>query len=195
MRSESSVQAVDCARSSPASPGLLFWLSLACILFAGLAPAHAASRCHTPSTALRRLHRKLCVKAHVYREITLDDGARILDVCKPGAPASRCHFAFVSLDRHRAAVGSLSRYVGKEIAVRGVVKPIHGRAEILLTRASQIHLAARHHRMKPAAQAHANQARAHRSRFHPNPELLKAFNATRSRMPIRTPAFRSSSGR
>ncbi|MGC8548965.1 MAG: hypothetical protein ACP5M4_04610 [Acidobacteriaceae bacterium] len=145
--------------------------------------AHAGRRCYSPATAARHPHRKLCVKAHVYREIQLDDGTRVLDVCSPRTAAADCRFAFVTLDRNRSKVGGLEQFIGKEVEVQGKVLPVHGRSEILLSSAKQLHLAAsEHHRKEVASTRH--------SKFHPNPELLKGFNATQSRMPIADPAFR-----
>ncbi len=145
--------------------------------------AHAERRCYSPATAYRHPHRKLCVKAHVYREIQLHDGTRILDVCSPRSSADRCHFAFVSLDTNRSRVGSLQPFVGKEVEVNGKVLPIHGRAEILLSSAKQLRIAAPERRGKEVA------TRVRRGKFHPNPELLKGFNATQNKMPIAGPAF------
>ena len=179
----SSTRAAESAQLLPRNRRPLLFLALACGVLAAAPPAHATRRCDSPATARRHLHRKFCVKAHVYQEIDLGDGTRILDICSPRDSAKECHFAFVSLDRDRAAVGSLKPFIGKEIEVRGVILPLHDRAEILLTRAKQIRLAPEEHHRK-------EEARVHRSRFHPNPALLKGFNATQSRMPIADPAFR-----
>lgn len=179
----SSTRAAESAHPRVRSRRPLFFLALSCAFLTAALPAHAARRCDSPATARRHPHRKLCVKAHVYQEINLADGTRILDVCSPRDSARECHFAFVSLMQNRAAVGSLKPYIGKEIEVRGIIRPLNDRAEILLTRAKQIRLAPKEHHRK-------EEARAHRSRFHPNPALLKGFNATQSRMPIADPAFR-----
>ncbi len=167
----------------------LFLFALAWTMLATGLPAHAARRCYSAATAVKHPHRKLCVKAHVYREINLDDGTRILDICSPRSSASRCRFAFVSLSQNRAAVGSLEKYVGKEIEVRGEVSPVHNRAEILLKSAKQVRVAARRRRSH-----RKEESRVRHKRFHPNPELLKSFNASRDRMPIRAPAFRGGYG-
>lgn len=183
MLKESSARVAASPRSPVRDRRPLFFLALCCGLLAAALPAHAAQRCSSPATARRHLHRKLCVKAHVYREISLDDGTRILDVCSPRDSAGQCHFAFVSLNQDRDKVGSLKQYVGKEIEVRGLVRPVNGRAEILLSSAKQLRTAQPEHHRK-------EEARTRRTRFHPNPALLKGFNATQGRMPIADPAFR-----
>lgn len=185
MQTESSARAAEFARSSSGYRRPFFLLALSCALLSAGLPAHAERRCYTPATALRRPHRKLCVKAHVYSEIQLKDGTRILDLCSARTSAANCHFAFVTLDQDRAHVGSLQPFIGKEVEVQGKVLPLHGRAEILLTSAKQLKIkiaSPREHRIEDA--------RLHHSKFHPNPELLKGFNATQDRMPIADPAFR-----
>lgn len=186
MHTESSAWAAESAPSRVGSRRPLFLLALSCLALAVALPARAERRCYTPATASRRLHRKLCVKARVYREINLEDGARILDLCSSRTSPADCRFALVSLNRSRAAVGHLQQYVGKEVEARGKILPLHGRAEILLTSAKQLH-AVQLQRPSP-------QARARQTRFHPNPQLLKGFNATQGRMPIADPAFRGGYG-
>lgn len=183
MQRESSVWAAESARSRSGRRRPFFLPILSCALLALGLSAHAERRCYTPATASRRLHRKLCVKAHIYREIQLDDGTRILDVCSPRTAAADCRFAFVTLDRNRSKVGGLQQFVGKEVKVHGKVVPVRGRAEILLSSAKQLQIAAPEHHRK-------EEARVHHGKFHPNPQLLKGFNATQSRMPIADPAFR-----
>ena len=185
MQRESSARAADSVCLRARGRGPLFWSVLSCTILAAALPAHAARRCYSPATASRHLHHRLCVKAHVYQEINLDDGTRILDVCRPETHADQCRFAFVSLDRSRSRVGSLESFVGKEIEVRGTIRPVHGRAEILLSNAKQIRITA------ARKNATKEEARVRRSHFHPNPALLKGFDATQSRMPIADPAFRS----
>lgn len=169
-----------------ARAGCLYSLAFFWTGFFLLAPAYAARRCYTPATAIRHLHHKLCVKAHVYREIKLNDGTRILDVCSPRTSVDNCHFALISLHRDSIAVGSLQQFIGQELYIRGKVLPVNNRAEILLTSAKQI-------RIVRADAPRKQEARARKSNFHPNPQLLKGFNATQSRMPIADPAFRSGS--
>lgn len=167
---------------------LRFLLILGSALMMAAAPVHAARRCYSAAYAARHPHQKLCVKAHVYQEIRLGDGTRILDICSPHRSASDCRFAFASLEGRHTSVGSLKQYVGKEIEVRGEIQPIRGRAEILLSRAKQIHA------VTQPEHSRQEEADTGRGRFHPNPALLKGFNATQTRMPIAAPAFRSRDG-
>ena len=183
MQRESSAWDAETASSRFGHRRPLFLMVLLCAILIVVQAAHAEPRCYTPATAARHPHRKLCVKAHVYREIQLPDGTRILDVCSPRIAAADCHFAFVALDRNRSKVGGLQQFIGKEVEVQGKVRPINGRAEILLSSARQLHIAEPDRHRK-------EEARVHHSRFHPNPELLKGFNATQDRMPIADPAFR-----
>lgn len=184
MQRESSVWVAESARSRSGRRRPFFLPILSCALLALSLSARAERRCYTPATAARHPHRRLCVKAHVYQEIQLDDGTRILDLCSPRTAAADCRFALVSLDRNRPKVGNLLQFVGKEVEAHGKVVPVRGRAEILLSSAKQLHIAAPEHHRK-------EEARVHHGKFHPNPELLKGFNATQSRMPVADPAFRS----
>jgi hypothetical protein len=186
MRCQPASSAVPSAHPRVACPQTLSWLAFLCVSLCLLPSACAARRCYTPATAARHLHRKLCVKAHVYKEIKLSDGTRILDVCSPRTSVSNCHFAVVSLNRDRIAVGSLQQLVGQELFVTGKILPVNDRAEVLLTSAKQLRIAR-------AEAPRKEDTRVRKSKFHPNPQLLKGFNATQSRMPIADPAFRSSS--
>jgi hypothetical protein len=183
MQKKSSAWAAESAPPGSGHRRPFFLSILACAALALTLSAHAERRCYTPATAARHPHRKLCIKAHVYREIQLDDGTRILDLCSPRTAADNCHFAFVALDRNRSRLGRLQKFVGKEVKVHGKVIPLHGRAEILLSSAKQLQLAEPERRRKEVA-------RVHHSKFHPNPELLKGFNAAQDKMPIADPAFR-----
>lgn len=153
------------------------------LLISGLS-AQAARRCYSPAHALHHLHHKTCIRAHVYREINLDDGTRILDLCAPGA--ADCEFALVSLDRNRKSVGDLKQYVGSDIEVLGTVEPIRGRAEILLRKAGQLHS---RDTLEIAAAQRPRGRRPKQDRFHANPTLLKSFNAEQNRSPVSDPAF------
>jgi hypothetical protein len=115
------------------------------------------------------MHKSVCVSAHIYSEIDLDDGTRILDLCGPSSPAGSCSFALVSLNADRTSVGDLHPFIGHDVRVRGTVQPVHDRAEILISDSRQFH-------GKP-------------EKFRPNPELLKNFNAQQNRLPVNDPAF------
>lgn len=132
LRRTSAISAAFSARTAGRMGGFLLAGVLAC---SGIT-AQAARRCYASAQALHHLHHKACIRAHVYREINLDDGTRILDLCGPDA--ADCEFALVSLDRNRKSVGSLKQFVGTDIEVLGTVEPIRGRAEILLRKAGQV---------------------------------------------------------
>jgi len=177
----SAIRAAFCARIWGQTGSFLF----AGILLSACSPAQAAHRCYSPTQAPHHLHHKTCIDAHVYREINLDDGTRILDLCGP--QAAHCEFALVSLDRDRKRVGNLQQYVGEDIEVVGRVQPIRGRAEILLRKASQLNT----RNGRQVAQTRPVRSRQkEESSFHANPALLKSFDAEQARMPIHDPAFR-----
>jgi hypothetical protein len=185
LRRASAIRAAFRARTPGWTGGFLF----AGILLSAWSPARAAHRCYSPAQAPHHLHHKTCIQAHVYREINLDDGTRILDLCGP--QASDCEFAIVSLDRNRKSVGSLKQYVGSDIEVFGTVEPIRSRAEILLRKAGQLHS---RDALAIAEAKQPRERRARQDRFHANPTLLKSFNAEQTRMPVSDPAFRAGYG-
>lgn len=176
-----------CERLRRCSPALL----LSALLLTAPAKLLAARHCYTPAEAAQHLGQKVCITAHVYREINLDDGSRILDLCPPGQTAD-CPFAVVSLNRDRKHVGDLHRLIDHQIEVVGKIEPIRKRTEILLRHKSQIisSLTAE----EVAEQDSGNKTSDRKGRFHANPALLKNFNASQNRAPISSTVFHASSG-
>uniref|UniRef100_A0A7V4XS86 Lipoprotein n=1 Tax=Acidobacterium capsulatum TaxID=33075 RepID=A0A7V4XS86_9BACT len=171
------------AALSACTAGRMGGFLLAGVLACSGVTAQAARRCYSSAQALHHLRHRTCIRAHVYREINLDDGTRILDLCSPGA--ADCEFALVSLDRNRKSVGSLKQYVGSDIEVLGTVEPIRGRAEIVLRKAAQV----RSRNAREVAAARPRERRVKQDRFRANPTLLKSFNAEQNRAPVSDPAF------
>jgi len=99
--------------------------------------------------------------------VQLADGTRFLDVCSPTTPDTGCRFTIVSFAQDLDSVGKLSQYRGRNVEVRGIVRPMHGRAGIVLSHARQFHGGT--------------------PRFRPNPLLLRGFNAEQDRPPVRDP--------
>ena len=147
------------------------------VLLAALAPALCfATRhksCYTADQASKMLNKDVCVVAHVYDVVQLPDGTRFLDVCPPTIPDAKCRFTVVSLRQDRDEVGGLRKYQGKNVLIRGIVLPMHGRSGIILSRARQFYGG-------PPG-------------FRPNPRLLGGFNADSDQPPVFDPNLRTHS--
>lgn len=167
---------------------------LATLLLATLVlstPAWAAQHCYTPQEAREHLGQKVCIEAHVYREINLDDGTRILDLCAPGQTVD-CPFAVVSLNRDRKQVGDLHRLIDRQIMILGKVEPIRERTEILLRHKRQILSVLSPEEVAELATEGTTPAK--RKHFQANPKLLKSFNASQANAPISGTIFHTSNG-
>jgi hypothetical protein len=151
----------------------LFTTLVLCTVLLLPASVYAGRVCFTPEEALSHPSKDVCVAAHVYNVVELADGTRVLDVCSPKTPDADCHFTVVSLKADRKDVGDLEPYLGQDIRIRGVIHPVNGRAEILLSNARQFHGGA--------------------EKFRPNPELMKGFSAGDNKPPVNDPAFQSKS--
>jgi hypothetical protein len=95
-------------------------------------------------------------------------------VCTPETPDAECHFTIVSLREDRDDVGELRKYRDMNVQVRGIVRPMHGRAGMMLS--------------------HARQFYGGPPKFKPNPRLLRGFTADESRTPVNDPNLRSQGG-
>jgi hypothetical protein len=139
------------------------------------APAKHASRlCVTIAEAAKSasLSQDICVSAHVFAVVELEDGTRFLDVCPSDQPDEQCRFTFVSLHADREEVGDLRKYRDQEVQVRGVVRVTRGRMGIQIS--------------------HVRQFSGGPEKFRPNPKLLRDFNGQSDRMPVRDPNLASS---
>ena len=136
-----------------------------------LAPAAKPASCVSVEEAGRLLDKDVCISAHVYDVVQLTDGTRFLDVCSPETPDPDCRFTIVSLWQDRDDVGELTRYRDRDVQVRGIVRPMRGRAGMLLS--------------------HARQFRGGPPKFQPNPKLARGFDAGQDRPPIHDPNLRS----
>lgn len=146
-----------------------------CSLLAACAPspcfAAKARHCVTTDEAPKMLNKDVCVSAHIYDVVQLPDGTRFLDVCPPRTPDSGCRFTIVSFAQDRDTVGELKKYRNENVEIRGIVRPMHGRAGIVLSHVRQFHGGP--------------------PRFRPNPMLLRGFNADEDRPPVADPNLRS----
>jgi hypothetical protein len=142
-----------------------------CVMLAGVAPAFSfaakARRCFTADQASTMLNEDVCVSAHVYDVVRLPDGTRFLDVCPPATPDASCRFTIVSFAIDRDAVGELARFRDTNVQIRGIVRPMRGRSEIVLS--------------------HVRQFYGGPPRFRPNPNLLRGVSADTERPPVADP--------
>ena len=149
------------------------------VLFVGIFPALAFAvkqkPCVTADEATALLNKDVCVTAHIYDVVELPDGTRFLDVCTPETTDDKCKFTIVSLWEDRDDVGELAKYRNMNVQIRGIVRPMHGRAGMVLS--------------------HARQFYGGPPKFKPNPLLARGFSADESRPPINDPNLRSQGGR
>ncbi len=101
----------------------------------------------------------------------MPDGTRFLDICTPETPDTRCRFTLVSLWEDHDAVGELRKYRNMDVQVRGIVRPMHGRAGMVVS--------------------HARQFYGGPPKFKPNPRLERGFSGEAEKPPIRDPNLRS----
>ena len=139
-----------------------------------LAFASGQKPCVTAEEASKLLNKDVCISAHVYDVVQLPDGTRFLDVCTPQTPDDACRFTVVSLWEDHDEVGELRKYRDMDVHIRGIVRPMHGRAGMVLS--------------------HARQLYGGPPKFRPNPMLARGFSAEQSRPPVSDPNLRSQSG-
>ncbi len=126
--------------------------------------------CVTADEAARHVYKDMCVTAHVYDVVQLADGTRYLDICSPDTADDHCQFTIISLPEDREEVGELLKYRGEDVHVRGIVRPMHGRAGLQVSNMRQF--------------------KGGPERFKPNPRLLHGFDGGSARAPIRDPNLR-----
>jgi hypothetical protein len=149
------------------------------MLLAAVSPALAFAGqqkpCVTADEATKLIDKDVCVSAHIYDVVELPDGTRFLDVCTPDTTDEKCRFTIVSLWEDRQEVGELRKYRDMNVQVRGIVRPMHGRAGMVLS--------------------HARQFYGGPPKFKPNPKLARGFNAEQEQPPLYDPNLRSQGGR
>lgn len=127
--------------------------------------------CVTAEEASKRLDKDVCLTAHVYDVVQLEDGTRFLDICSPDTPDAQCRFTIVSYWGDRETVGELERYRDSNVRVRGTVQSMHGRAGLVLS--------------------HERQFRGGPPKFRPNPRLLHGFAGDEGRPAVADPNLRA----
>ena len=153
----------------------MVWVVLLAALSPALAFAGKPKPCVTADEATKLVNKDVCVTAHIYDVVELPDGTRFLDVCTPQTPDEQCRFTLVSLGEDREDVGELRKYRDTDVQVRGIVRPMHGRAGMVVS--------------------HARQFYGGPPRFRPNPKLARGFTAEQGRPPLHDPNLRSQGGR
>lgn len=138
---------------------------------AGGLSAASPKQCVTVDQAAKMLNKDICISVHIYDVVQLVDGTRFLDVCSPATPDAQCRFTVVSLWDDRDTVGELKQYRDADVKIRGIVRPLHGRAEMMLS--------------------HARQFYGGPPKFKPNPLLARGFNAEQDRPPVHDPNLRA----
>ena len=145
------------------------------VLLAVFSPTLAFAAQQKPCVTADEATKDVCVSAHIYEVVELPDGTRFLDVCTPATPDDKCRFTIMSLREDREEVGELRKYRDMDVQVRGIVRPMHGRAGMVVSHARQFHGGP--------------------PKFKPNPKLARGFNAEQDRPPLYDPNLRSQGGR
>lgn len=118
------------------------------------------------------LNKDVCVSTHIYDVVRLPDGTRFLDVCPPATSDANCRFTIVSFAQDRDTVGALAEYRDRNVDIRGIVRPMNGRAGIVLS--------------------HVRQFYGGPPRFRPNQMLLRGFDADTGKPPVSDPNLHAS---
>ncbi len=108
------------------------WPAVLMICAPALAFAAKPKPCVAVDAATQILNKDICISAHIYDVVQLPDGTRFLDVCSPQTPDNQCRFTVVSLPEDRTEVGELTKYRDANVQIRGIVRPMHGRAGMVL---------------------------------------------------------------
>lgn len=130
--------------------------------------------CVSAEEAAKLIDKDVCMSAHVYQVVQLQDGTRYLDICSPDTPDAQCRVTIVSYWDDHEEVGELNRYRNADVKVRGIVRSLHGRAALVLS--------------------HERQFRGGPPKFRPNPRLLHGFGGESNRSAIADPNLRSHGG-
>ena len=155
-------------------PALRGFLLVTLAAWAIQASAARLKACVTADEASQMLNKDICISVHIYEVVELPDGTRFLDVCSPDTPDERCRFTIVRFREDRGEVGELRKYRDMDVRVRGIVRPMHRRAGLVLS--------------------HARQFYGGPPKFRPNPRLAHGFTGDQERPPISDPNLRSQGG-
>ena len=149
--------------------------ALIAALCSALVAAAKPKPCVAPTDASRYLNKDICISAHVYDVVKLNDGTRFLDVCPPDTLDAQCQFTILSLPQDSNEVGELNRYRDADVHVRGIVESMHGRAGMVLS--------------------HARQFYGGPPKFRPNARLMRGFAGDTEKPALNDPNLRAQGAR
>ena len=137
----------------------LFFSPILLALALLLAPPVLASppTCFPLDDLEMRTARDVCIAAHVYNVVTVENGTHFLDLCRPETADAQCRFSIVSYNADHGSVGNLEQLRGKDVEIRGAIQRYGSRYLMILNDEGQLHHQAPH--------------------FRPDPRLLSAFSA------------------
>lgn len=108
---------------------------LAVVAVAASLPAFAASSCLTITDAAKHIGATKCVSGKVVRVKQGSKGTHFFDFCED---YRTCPFTVVVFASDLKQVGDVRRLEGRHIEINGEIKSYDGRAEIILSRPSQL---------------------------------------------------------
>jgi hypothetical protein len=136
--------------------------------------AGKAKPCVSADQAAQMPNKDLCISAHVYDVVELEDGTRFLDLCSPQTSDENCRFTVISPGQDRGQVGELAKYRDTNVQIRGIVQPMRGRSGMVLN--------------------HSRQFSGGPPKFQPNPLLARGFSAEQEQPPVADPNLRTHGG-
>lgn len=151
------------------------WIVLLVAASPELSLAGHPKPCIPAEQAAQMFNKDLCISAHIYDVVELQDGTRFLDVCAPQTPDEQCRFTVISLPADRRDVGELNKLRNQDVQIRGIVTPLRGRSGMMLS--------------------HARQFNGGPPKFRPNPLLARGFSADQEQPPLSDPNLRRQGGR
>ncbi len=118
-----------------------FAVLVAMLVFATSLPAAASSACLSINDAAQHVGATKCVSGKVVRVKQGERGVHFFDFCEG---FRTCPFTVVVFASDLKQIGDVRRLEGRQIEIDGEIKGYDGRAEIILSRLSQLHGDAAH---------------------------------------------------
>ena len=98
-------------------------------------PADASRPCVELAQAAAHSGQEACVSGRVLKVFSSRSGTTFLDFC---ADYRNCPFTSVIFGSDRQKFGNLETLTGRQVEVRGTIKPYHGQPEIVISDPGQI---------------------------------------------------------
>jgi len=111
------------------------WMMLALVALVASLPAFAASSCIPIADASKHIGATKCVSGKVVRVKQGERGVHFFDFCDD---YRTCPFTVVVFASDLKQIGDVRRLEGLQIEINGEIKSYDGRAEIILSRPSQL---------------------------------------------------------